>query len=649
MIHGPNSPDAPTKKQIKAAQGPHDQPDSQLYLFPLRMTYLIAAIIGVAVLNHALRLIRQYRPMTGKTMMKIPGLTFTLALIRSVTCIRIRPIGPFVFPPMHAFIICSSFAIATFTWCLALHPYYRQSFEWGKPPLDMRAGGLAIALVPFIWSTALKINPISMLTGISHARLQVYHQNFARLFLLFGIIHAVPFIKQMLDDAGYQNLKAYWNTGDRYWSGTCALVFIFWMCVSSTSALRNLSYEFFVIQHIISIIVVTVMLFIHVHKTFNAHLWLWCAMAFWIFSIVVRSLLVVYSSRFFTGPKARVEVQTEIHAAHDEKSPQGEAGVEAFRLSFQTPLRWAPGQHVYVRFPGVNPIQAHPFTIMSLPNEARFSNSELVLIVRVHNGITRTIFNSLENEKDQEMESKEMKSATTSSSDTQEADEEVSKIIEAETPAQATSQAKQEAKEMIKAVGSEIPKMHFKSSKLIAWVDGPYGYSMDPAMFEHPIFIAGGTGATFVFPVLLDLMRRMARNPSQILVKRTRLVWTSRSRVMIGWMKPALDEILAIRSTLDLKFDITIYASNEAEVHSDFLGHDVTVVHGSRPDAKQILADEFTAAKNANLTSSCVYTCGPESLGRDVSNAVAKANYDILRGRMGSLCEIALESETFGW
>lgn len=196
---------------------------------------------------------------------------------------------------------------------------------------------------------------------------------------------------------------------------------------------------------------------------------------------------------------------------------------------------------------------------------------------------------------------------------------------------------------------SEIPNMHFKSSKLIAWVDGPYGYSMDPAMFEHPIFIAGGTGATFVFPVLLDLMRRMARNPSQILVKSTRLVWTSRSRVMIGWMKPALDEILAIRSTLDLKFDITIYASNEAEVHSDFLGHDISVVHGSRPDAKQILADEFAAAKNANLTSSCVYTCGPESLGRDVSNAVAKANYDILRGRMGSLCEIALESETFGW
>lgn len=78
---------------------------------------------------------------------------------------------------------------------------------------------------------------------------------------------------------------------------------------------------------------------------------------------------------------------------------------------------------------------------MSLPNEARFSNSELVLIVRVHNGITRTIFNSLENEKDQEMESKEMKSATTSSSDTQEAEAEAAKIIEAETPAQATAQA----------------------------------------------------------------------------------------------------------------------------------------------------------------------------------------------------------------
>lgn len=114
-------------------------------------------------------------------------------------------------------------------------------------------------------------------------------------------------------------------------------------------------------------------------------------------------------------------------------------------------------------------------------------------------------------------------------------------------------------------------------------------------------------------------------------------------------MKSVIDEILAIRSTLELKFDITIYASKETDAHSDFLGHDVTVVHGCRPDAKQLLAEEFAAAKKANLTSTCVYTCGPESLGRDVSNAVAKANYDILRGRMGSLREIALESETFGW
>ncbi|WFC95738.1 hypothetical protein MBRA1_002392 [Malassezia brasiliensis] len=202
------------------------------------------------------------------------------------------------------------------------------------------------------------------------------------------------------------------------------------------------------------------------------------------------------------------------------------------------------------------------------------------------------------------METKELKSVSTSSSDAQEADVEALEVIESEAPPQATAEAKQGAKEAIKAVNSEIPKMHFKSSNLIAWVDGPYGYSMDPAMFEHPIFIAGGTGATFVFPVLLDLMRRMARNPRNILVKSTRLVWTSRSRVMIGWMKSAIDEILAIRATLELKFDITIYASNEKEINSDLLGHDVTVIHGCRPDAKQILAEEFAAAKEANLTSS---------------------------------------------
>lgn len=42
---------------------------------------------------------------------------------------------------------------------------------------------IANAFVPFLFIFAFKINPITWLSGISHERLQVFHQWIARLFV----------------------------------------------------------------------------------------------------------------------------------------------------------------------------------------------------------------------------------------------------------------------------------------------------------------------------------------------------------------------------------------------------------------------------------------------------------------------------------
>lgn len=698
MIHGPHSPDKPTWPEKLKAQGPHDQPDMLLYRFPLRLTWVILAIIGVAVVNHAIHLLCHYQPKTRKVFYKVPGIPALMALMRSIAFLQIKPLGPFPLPSMQAIIICLAFAAATIARCFSLHPYYRSSFEWGPPPLAMRAGGMAAALFPFIFATALKINPISILTGISHAKLQVYHQNLARLFLFFGIVHTVPFIKQQLKDGGYQNLKAYFYSSNRYWSGTVAIVFIAWIVFSSTNAVRKLSYEFFVIQHVFSFIVVTVVLFIHVHKTINTHLWLWSAVAFWFFSLIGRTVLSLFAFGKFKGTKTQVEAQVVSQLTESDATEKSDA-IETIRISVETPLRWSPGQHIYIRFPGLNPFQAHPFTILSLPSSGRLSNSTLVLIVRVHKGQTRKIFNRFKSEKDAEAIIPPSNSGPTLVPSDSEKTIETTDIEAAPKTTDITGSPKkadvdgpiastnegtptndaqsvpatnvegvmttdlesapncfnqlatfEDNKSIVGNIQNQLSQTGLRSTRVTALIDGPYGYSKDPSMFEHTIFIAGGTGANFVLPILLDLLRRMADGKNKILTQRISLTWTCRSSVMLGWFKPILDEIVSLGSMLEVQVKFNIHLSkNMHSDHVEILNHGSTFIHDTRPEISVLLEEEFMIAKEYGITSACVYSCGPESLSLDVTNNVARANFNLLRGRLGSLRDLSLDNESFGW
>jgi ferric-chelate reductase len=57
-------------------------------------------------------------------------------------------------------------------------PYYWPNYtDFGySPPIATRAGYMAIAILPFQVMFATKWNPITILTGVSHERLQVYHR-----------------------------------------------------------------------------------------------------------------------------------------------------------------------------------------------------------------------------------------------------------------------------------------------------------------------------------------------------------------------------------------------------------------------------------------------------------------------------------------
>ena len=61
-------------------------------------------------------------------------------------------------------------------------------------------------------------------------------------------------------------------------------------------------------------------------------------------------------------------------------------------------------------------------------------------------------------------------------------------------------------------------------------LDGPYGgLEGDLSIYEYVLLIAGGTGITFVFPVVEELIDKMAFEPNKTVCKSVDIVWSLRS------------------------------------------------------------------------------------------------------------------------
>jgi predicted ferric reductase len=125
---------------------------------------------------------------------------------------------------------------------------------------------------------------------------------------------------------------------------------------------------------------------------------------------------------------------------------------------------WAPGQHFFFAFFACAPFASHPFTVVSIPSPGSTKRQKIVLLIREQAGLTR---------------------------------------------------------KLRKAVAG------FESSKgTPVLLDGPYGGIMKTSLakYEHVLLVAGGSGISFVVPLLLDLARHM-RCPST-LCKSVHLVWS---------------------------------------------------------------------------------------------------------------------------
>jgi ferric-chelate reductase len=143
----------------------------------LDVAYLCVAIVLLGVIPGFFGRLRcRYPQLAQKTLKQIPGIYSLIALLRGIAYYQPKSLKylPFWnFPSLGPFILNWSFCLGLVLYCFCVKPYYRLNREWGSPPLAIRAGMLANGLFPILFALSTKVNVITVLTAISHERLQV--------------------------------------------------------------------------------------------------------------------------------------------------------------------------------------------------------------------------------------------------------------------------------------------------------------------------------------------------------------------------------------------------------------------------------------------------------------------------------------------
>ncbi|PWZ02638.1 hypothetical protein BCV70DRAFT_155730 [Testicularia cyperi] len=359
------------------------------------VTWVFLALIGLAIARHLLaRLRHSSRRGVATAILAAPGYGVVTGFCRGIGYYRPKRIfarrsllGELVsadrFPSMGNILFIALPSIGFIAWCFSIKPYYRPSAVWGSTPLGVRSGMIANGMFPFLFCFGLKFNPLTWMTGISHEKLQIFHQWTARVILFFSVVHTVAFLWQPVHDGGFSNLKAWFYYDKIWWQGTVAFAFFAWLVMSSFGVFRRMSYEFFVLQHVISVILFLVFYFMHTRDLISSWSWLWPSIGVWGFHVLFKFANSLRISRF-VGVTATITLIDE--------------GDKLMKLETTAPVSWQPGQHFFLRFPSINraaPYQSHPFTCTNLPSPLHNEDSHLIFYFKARDGLTQKIYDRL--------------------------------------------------------------------------------------------------------------------------------------------------------------------------------------------------------------------------------------------------------------
>ncbi|KJR89165.1 metalloreductase [Sporothrix schenckii 1099-18] len=372
--------------------------------------------------------------------------------------------------------------------------------------IGFRNAWVTVTQLPLLYLLAGKSSVIAMLTGSSHERLNWAHRWIARTMFVTASVHGWHFYNEYAK-AGMTSIFFQVMPMGKY--GMAAWGLLLWSFVVGMAPLRHLCYEVFVLQHIVTAVVLLWVVYQHVpaYARYNV----WFAIAALAFDRVVRFAMLLWQNIKVRSPNRsrckggqRIGHEAQIRAVGDDITIVTIKDVH---------FTWRAGQHLYLWMPWIGPLEQHPFTIAcahQLPDTCICNSIQLV--VRKHGGFSKRLHDR------------------------------AVKLQQAHGPGNGSSSS--------------------RASTFTAFVTGPYGEPARWDIYETLVLISASTGASFTLPILESVLQA---DHNAICTKRIDFLLAAKKGDEIGYYVQRLHELIDKAKTSGIELTVSIAVTQDAK------------------------------------------------------------------------------------
>lgn len=380
-------------------------------------------------------------------------------------------------------------------------------------PFADRVGVIAYALTPLSIMLSSRESILSLVTGLPYQAFNFLHRWLGYVIFVQSALHTIGWC--VVEIRLYQpqpTVAIEWVTQVYIIWGIVAMILLLLLVVLSTPwGIRLTGYEAFRKLHYVLAMVYIGACWAHWEQL---KVFLLPGLIVWLLDRAIRLFRTALLHYNFL-PSGHMGFRA---APADIAIFKDEINGDVVRMDFDHPHdAWAVGQHFYLMFPESAAWQSHPFTPLSLPVFGADTQKHSY-IFRAKGGETKKI---------------------------------------AQLAASRLAQASSDAQDADASL--------MGTPKISVVLTGPYGEQTmrDLAPTSNILCIAGGTGITYVLPVLLDIASRR-QHPD----RRISLIWVIRHRRDIDWVAPELAILKA--KCRNIRASMHIYVTRASEdVHAE--------------------------------------------------------------------------------
>lgn len=461
-------------------------------------------------------------------------------------------------------------------------------------PFSDRIGVLAYALIPLSVFLANRESLLSLLTGIPYQHFQFLHRWLGYIILVQSAVHTIGWT--VVEARLYQPQPKVWNNFIKQtymiWGVVAMVLIILIYVMSLPCTIRRTGYELFRKVHYVFAAIFMGACYAH---WANLGCFLIASLAVWGLDRIVR-LLRTFLLHYQYLPESTEGMRFQ-SAKAKIRLFEDDINGDVVRLDFSHKhAAWQVGQHFYLCFPESSIWQSHPFTPASLPG-AGLQGQQHTYVFRAKGGETRKM-----------AEIAREKLATMTASAT-------NKAVEAGSTS------------MLPAALQPQPRSSMPTASVI--LQGPYGTGHVDALRQSPdmnvLLVAGGTGITFVLPVLFHLMSAPTLVESAFHKDRkVELIWAVRRRADVRWVERELDTLRAPSKRMNLA--IRIFVTREDGVDDIDAAKAKQEARYGADEKKDLVARVQEQAKTtASSSSTSSDTGGRDEIRKDESESTASS------------------------